>query len=53
MEDRHTSTRLGVRAQDSEVYYYGVYDGHCGDATADYLKHNMHRILERQPDFRM
>ena len=50
MEDRHTSTQLLARG--NEAYYYGVYDGHCGDNTAEYLKQNMHKILERQPDFR-
>ena len=26
---------------DVEAYYYGVYDGHCGDNTAEYLKHKL------------
>lgn len=52
MEDRHMNVQLSVPAHDSEAYYFGVYDGHCGDNTAEYLKQNMHQILAKQPDFR-
>lgn len=52
MEDRFTVTALKLQEKDARgAHFYAVYDGHEGELAADYCQMQMHKTIQKQPEF--
>eukprot|EP01065_Artemidia_motanka_P042982 TRINITY_DN5870_c2_g1_i1.p1 TRINITY_DN5870_c2_g1~~TRINITY_DN5870_c2_g1_i1.p1 ORF type:complete len:331 (+),score=106.12 TRINITY_DN5870_c2_g1_i1:62-994(+) len=50
MEDAHAMV-LGLEAGEMSAFF-GVYDGHCGEATARFVSNRLHHCVKEDPAFR-